>query len=481
MPRCFCIACLIVAAALAILALITPTSAYAQGPVSFINDVAPIFKENCFACHDAKKRNGKLDMTSFEKFMAGGGSDSPIAAGKPEESYLMELVLAKGKKRMPPEGKGQPLSKAQIAVLERWIKAGAKLDQGIEPKADLVKELRVRWKPPVPPITYAFPAIINAVAFTPDGKQLVAGGHHEITVWSLPEGKLVKRLRTRAERAYAMAFLPTGLLVVAGGRPGQEGDLRVFDLNASGKTEDGVIILDGVNDKKVMRHQLLDSDDAVLALAISPDGKKLASGGCDRVVRVWDISAGIDKAKLDQSVENHADWVLALALAADGKHLFSASRDKTAKIWDLAAKESVLTFPDHQNPVYGVAIKADGKVGYSAGEDKQLRSWNAIAEGKQLKVLGGHGDIIIKLLMHPKQPILITASADKTVRLWNADTGAVQKTLSGLTDHVFALAVSADGTQLAAGSYAGEVAVWKIPDGSLVKTFNASPGYQAKK
>jgi WD40 repeat protein len=219
----------------------------------------------------------------------------------------------------------------------------------------------------------------------------------------------------------------------------------------------------------------------VLALALSPDGKKLAAGGCDRVVRVWDVSAGYASAKLEQSIENHADWVLGLALAADDKHLFSASRDKTAKVWDLVAKESVLTFPDHQAPVYGVAVKTDGKTGFSVGEDKQLRAWNAGGEGKQIRATPGHNDFVLKLIAHPTQPLLLTASADKTVQVWNVDSGKAVRTLAGLTDHVFALAVSPDGNLVAAGSYAGEVAVWKLADGAIVKQFNASPGYVAKK
>ena len=480
--RCFCIACAIAAGALALLAMLSaPSAAHAQNkPASFINDVAPILKENCYACHDAKKRSGKLDMTSFEKFMAGGNSDSPVSAGKPDDSYILELVKAKGKKRMPPEGKGKQLSKEQVAVIENWIAQGAKLDAGVDPKADLIRELRLRWRPPVAPAAYKFATIINAIVFTPDGKHLVTGGHHELLVWSL-DGKLEKRIWTRAERAYGMAFTPDGKLVVAGARPGQEGDVRVYDINGPGQTSQGVSMLNGVDDPKVMLKQLLDSDDSVLALAISPDGKRLAAGGCDRVVRVWDISAGVLKAKLEQSIENHADWVLGVTFAPDGKHLLTASRDKTAKVWDLSTKESVMTFPDHQNPVYAVAVKANSKVGYSVGEDKQLRIWNAVAEGKQVKAIGGHQGAVLRLLADPKQPLLITASADKTVRVWNADSGAAVKTLSGLNDEVFALALSPDGKMVAAGSYLGEIAIWKIPEGTVVKTFNASPGYVLKK
>jgi hypothetical protein len=471
----FCILCGVIAALAAWLILGHVPTANAQAkPVSFINDVAPILKENCFACHDAKKRSGKYEMTNFEKLLG----EEHVVPGKSAESLVHTLIASKTERRMPPKKENlAPLAQPQIDTIRQWIEQGAKLDTGIDPKADLVRELRVRWKSPPPPAVYPYPAIINALAFTPDNKQIVAGGHHELTVWNVADGKLLKRIYTRAERAYAMAFLPDGKLVVAGGRPGQEGDLRIFDINGPGKDDKGVAILDGVNDPKVMLKQLLDVDDSVLCLAISPDGKKLACGGCDRIVRVWDIAGGFANAKLEQSIENHADWVLGVALAADGKHLLTCSRDKTAKVWDLSTKESVLTFPDHQNGVFGVAVKADSKVGFSAGLDKQLRMWNSTGEGKQIRALGGHNDDILKLVQHATQPILVTTSADKTVKVWDANSGANTKTLTGMNDHVFAAAISPDGTLVAAGAYDGEVKVWKVADGSLVKGFNASPGY----
>jgi hypothetical protein len=480
---CVCVLCAVAAAVAYFLLFAGAQTASAQDkgkPVSFINDVAPILKENCFACHDAKKKAGKYDMTTFEKMMAGGANGDPVAPGKPAESDLHTLMVTADQRRMPPRDKGEAVPKDKAEVIARWIKEGAKLDAGLDAKADVVKELRVRWQPPAPPKAYPYPTIVNALAFTPDAKQLVVGGHHELTVWEVAAGKLVKRVRTRAERAYGLAFLPDGKLVVAGGRPGQEGDLRVYDLSAKGKTEDGVEVLDGVSDKKVLVKHLLDVEDSVLCVSVSPDGKRLAAGGCDRAVRVWDLSGGLDKAKLEQTVENHADWVLGCALTADGKYLVTAGRDKTAKVWDLKAKESVVTFPEHQNIVYGVAVKPDGSAGFSVGADKQLRTWKPNGEGKQVKNAAGHGDEVFKVVANPKQPVLATSSADKTVRLWNLDTLAAGKTLSGLTDFVYAVAFSADGELVAGGSYDGEVRIWKVGDGSLVKGFNASPGYVPK-
>jgi WD40 repeat protein len=490
---CFCILCAALAAALAFLLIsLSPPSALASAPpapapaaskakagaISFINDVAPILKESCFGCHGAKNPKGKLDMTRFESLRHGGTKDDPVADGKPEESYLIDVLTATGKKRMPPIESGESLPKAKIDLIARWIKEGAKLDAGVKKDADLLRELRIRWSPPPPLAAYPFPVTVTALAFTPDGKKLVVGGHHELNVYDPATGKLEKRIRTRARRAMAMLFLPDGKVAVAGGRPGEEGDVRIYDLNGGKpRVEGDVTYLDGVSDPGVMVKQLLDADDEVLCLALSADGKKLASGGCDRLVNVYDLSTGYDKAKVEASIENHADWVLGVAFSPDGKQLYTSSRDKTAKVWDLTTKESVLTFPDHQNTVYGVAVKADGKAGYSAGEDNQLRMWNTTGPnaGKAIRATGGHGKAVLKLVAVPKKPLLVTCSADATVRVWNDNLGAV-RTLTGFGDHVYAVAVSPDGNLVAAGAFNGEVRVWNLNDGKPVKDFNASPG-----
>src|SRR5215213_8754207 len=106
----------------------SPQSASAQPKqVSFINDVAPILKENCFTCHDAKKKSGKYDMTTFEKLMAGGAGGESIEPGKPEKSDLHDLIVTKDDRRMPPKDKGEAVPAEKAAVIAQWIKEGAKI------------------------------------------------------------------------------------------------------------------------------------------------------------------------------------------------------------------------------------------------------------------------------------------------------------------------------------------------------------------
>jgi hypothetical protein len=482
---CYCILCAVLGLALAWLLFFTPTSVHAQGPkgpVSFINDVAPILQKNCFACHDAKKKKGKLEMTTWENFRKGGSKEDPIEAGKSKDSVIIGVLTSMKADRMPPKEAGDPLKAEQIAIIAKWIDEGAKLDKEIDPKADLVRELRIRFVPPQPFVSYKFPTLINALAFTPDSKRIVVGGNHELTVWDAATGKLVRRVFTRAERAHAMAFLPDGKLVVAGGRPGQEGDVRIYNIDGGApKDFGGVPAVDGVNDKSVFVKELLQVEDSILALAVSKDGTKIAAGGTDRMVRVFDVATG----KMEHAIENHADWILGVAFTPDAKALATASRDKTAKVWDLANKESLLTFPDHQNIVNNVAMTPDGVFGLSAGEDGSIRIWQATdkakAIGKATKALAGHTKAVFRLASYAdaKNPMIASCSADMTVRLWNPVAGTPLKTLTGLTDWVYAVAISPDGQLVAGGAANGEVRIWKTGDGMVFSSFNATPGYVA--
>ena len=109
---CVCILCTALALSLAVVLMFTATPSASAAPpakkgkISFINDVAPIFKENCFACHDAKKKKGKLDMTTFENLRKGGDNEDPIVPGKPGDSHMVLLLNTGDAKRMPPKEAG---------------------------------------------------------------------------------------------------------------------------------------------------------------------------------------------------------------------------------------------------------------------------------------------------------------------------------------------------------------------------------------
>jgi len=148
-------------------------------------------------------------------------------------------------------------------------------------------------------------------------------------------------------------------------------------------------------------------------------------------------------------------------------------------VWDLKAKESVYTFPDHQNIVYAVAVNKASTQGFSVGADRVLRSWKLAGEAKPTKPNTFHSDEVFKIAVSSKDGMIATASADKSVRLWDAAGTASKTALQGLTDYAFAVAFSPNGSLVAGGDYAGEVVVWNPSDAKVVVKFNASPGFTA--
>lgn len=437
-----------------------PEAAAAAGAVSFIRDVAPILVQNCIACHNAKKAESKYVMTSFAQLAKGGqqGEGITLEPGDPDASRFVELLRADGSPRMP--YKQDPLPPEKLAVIERWVKEGAKYDGG-ERGEDWTVVLR-KSTPVVVPEAYPVTVPITALAFSPDGREVAASGFHEVTLWKAGDGALDRRLRGQGERVYEIAYSPDGRwMATASGDPGQAGGVTLWISEPGG------------GGKPV--RDLLESTDSVFAVAFSPDGKRLAAAGADRAIRVWEVESG----KLVALIEDHADWVLDVAFSPDGKRLASASRDKTCKVFDLAKKESLVTFPGHAQTVYSVAFSADGKTVASGGEDALIRVWNADDDGKQLRQFGGFGGPVFKLQYTPDGKTLAACSSDKSVRVFDPATGAQKFALQGHSDWVYTLAVAPDGKTLASGSWDGEVRLWTLADGKAGRIIVAAPGFKA--
>src|SRR5271157_4824481 len=108
--------------------------------ISFRNDVAPILVANCVGGHSQGRpglARGKLDLTSFAKLMQGTPKENVIAPEKPDESHLVLRVKGEETPRMPQGGNNNGLSEEAIGKIEQWIKTGARLDAGLDPKVEM--------------------------------------------------------------------------------------------------------------------------------------------------------------------------------------------------------------------------------------------------------------------------------------------------------------------------------------------------------
>lgn len=109
----------------------------APSTVDYLTQVKPLLRERCFACHGSLKQQAGLRLDTVAAMVRGGDSGAVIAKGNPGQSPLIARVAtADIAERMPPEHEGEPLSETQVAILRRWIEAGAVSPANEQPEAD---------------------------------------------------------------------------------------------------------------------------------------------------------------------------------------------------------------------------------------------------------------------------------------------------------------------------------------------------------
>lgn len=168
----------------------------------------------------------------------------------------------------------------------------------------------------------------------------------------------------------------------------------------------------------------------VTCVAISPDGKTIATGATDGTIKLWD---GITFKQLASLPAAHAGGVRAVQFSPDGKVLASGGGDKIARLWDVTVEKPVVLFKleGHEGAVNAVAFSPDGKrLAAGTGVSKKsgvVQIWDATT-GKPAFKLEGHEDVVTCLVFHPKTDHLASGGADKKIRVWDLKEKVTQYT-----------------------------------------------------
>lgn len=430
-----------------------PSKTTSLPPVSFRREIAPIFIKKCLICHNPDKAKGDFRMHSFAALTnRGSGKSPPILPGQPSQSKLYQLITTLDEEDRMPQ-KDQPLPDPLIRLIERWIQEGAVFD-GPSSETPLAS-LLPRPVYPAPPAAYSRPVPILALAFSPVRPELAASGYHEVTIWDARTGQFIRRINNLPQRIQDLEFSPEGKwLAVAGGSPGQAGEMVLLDpLSGSIATIFGTC------------------PDSVLVVKFSPDGSHLAFAGADNTIHFHELESGKELWRIEQ----HADWVMHLAFNPDGSRLASASRDKTARVLNTKTGELESTYVGHQAPVLSVAFHPQGHQVCTIGRDNKIHIWE-VSEARKVAEISGFEDDLLRLLVRGDRiyisgadPILYEYSWEKRNRL---------QPFRGHRDWVYALAWDEQSQQLASGAFDGEVCVWNPDSGALVRRFFAAPGFR---
>ncbi|HEV3138747.1 MAG TPA: c-type cytochrome domain-containing protein [Pirellulales bacterium] len=301
---------------------------------------------------------------------------------------------------------------------------------------------------------------LRALAYSADGSLLASAGENNLVrTWTTDTGAPVESFEGHKGAVLAAAFTADGSVL-------------------SGAT-DGSTILWNPSPAWTLERRIGNVDDPatfvdrVIALAFSPDGKLLATGGGEPSrsgeLKLFNVADG----SLARAIPDaHSDTIFGLDFSPDGLYLASSAADRFVKVFNVAAGTHYRSFEGHTHHVLAVAWKSDGKVLASCGADNVIKIWDFIT-GDQRRTTAPFGKEITSIHFVAATPKVFVSSGDKTVRLLNTDNGAVERSFAGSNDFMYSTATSADGRIGIAGGQDSVMFLWLIDSGQLLKSFEA--------
>lgn len=291
------------------------------------------------------------------------------------------------------------------------------------------------------------PAAVPAVAWSPQGELLAIATGPEVRLLS---GTEVKSTLTAGKTVRSLAFSPDGAQLAVG-------------------MYQKIVLWDVANSKE--QRTLKGPRAYVTGLAWSPDGLKLAASSEDEVARVWTLAG--EEAPVVLS--GHAYPVTGVAWSADGQTVATVAGDDTRltkpgelKLWDTQTWQARVTATDHKQAALCVAFSPDSKLVASGGLDERVILYN-LPSGEPVGFYGGHSRPVNTLAFVPKSSLIVSGSGGgfkgmHEIRLWRSDTGEdLTAEEEAHEAKVNSVAVSADGTKIAAGSQDRSVTLWQLP------------------
>jgi WD40 repeat protein len=378
------------------------------------------------------------------------------------------------------------------------------------------------------------------ISLTRDGLLVLSASEDGLLrVWDIESGRELRTVDTELYRPVALALAADNTIVAAASR---EGSVEVWDFQSGARlhtpgtqtprltalgvmangrraitaSEDGGLRLWNL-DVESAAQQLPGHGNSVRALAVTVDGRHAISGSRDLTLKVWDLPSGRETATL----VGHRSDVVGVALSSDCRRAVSASLDHTLRVWDLATGNTLFILAGHTGRVTAVALSGDGRltvyamddgtVGvrstYGGNEAHSLKIgklsicsvavrpdgrevvcgcldgtigiWD-INTGNQLGVLEGrHERAVNSVVITNDGDFAITASSDRTVRVWNLKEGVEVRRLVGHTAAVNQVAITPGRDLAVSASDDQSIRLWELATGTTLASFRGESAFKS--
>ncbi len=429
----------------------------AESPPATFQAVHGIFEKHCLDCHDSKEPEGNLVLDSFDTLMKGGETGGALVIGKSADSLIVKMIEGRferdGKTLIMPPRKKKKLTADEIATIKSWIDSGAPAPD----KSELaIKELVVPKI--IPKVAPRNP--VNALAYSPAQKVLAVARYGSIDLIAPDSRNKLRSLRGHRGNVNGVVFSSNGSrLFSVSGENGLLGEVK--EWNAA----DGSLLRTWQGHK-----------DTIYSVALSSDGKTLATGSYDQKIKLWDVATGTEL----KTLSGHNGAVFGLSFRPDGKILASASADSTVKLWDVNKGERRDTLAQSAKEVYAVAFSADGKKLFAGGVDNRIRVWQVSETAAEttnpiLESRFAHEGAILRLCFSSDGRLLLSAADDRSIKLWNAVEMRERFVLEKQSDWCVGLAFVSADQRIVAGRLDGTVGFYQTSDGKIVSTGSPSP------
>ncbi|KAG8724331.1 hypothetical protein FRC09_020064 [Ceratobasidium sp. 395] len=235
---------------------------------------------------------------------------------------------------------------------------------------------------------------------------------------------------------------------------------------ASGSAGHTVCIWDS-HTGQIVAGPLVGHTDAVNTVAFSLDNDRVVSGSVDNTIRIWDRTTG---RLVAGPFEGHTDDVRSVMFSPNGCHLASGSDDCTVRIWDATNGQAMVHLcSGHTSWVLSVAYSPSGDFVASGSSDYSIRIWNAKNGESYLGPLNGHSGSVCSVRYSPTGSFIVSGSNDHTVRIWNPHSGdLIAGPFEGHTDIVRSVAYSPDGAHIVSSSQDHTIRIWDAQTGKTV-------------
>ncbi|MCE7985169.1 MAG: hypothetical protein DYG89_28685 [Caldilinea sp. CFX5] len=302
---------------------------------------------------------------------------------------------------------------------------------------------------------------VGSAIFSLDGQQVASGGgDRTVHVWEVASGHLLRTMQGHSQGVNKVSCSPDGKLIATAC---EDGKVRLFAYPASSAPTATVL---APADLTVLTGHTKE----VTAVAFSPAGQLLASGGADCAIHLWQMPGG----QLQQTLDGHRSWVRTLLFHPNGQLLFSCASDWSIRVWHLTSGEQIHLLQSQKGSTWSVALHPNGETIAAGNTVHTVYLWPTYKVDQAL-ALHGHSAWITAVAFSPNGQLLASASGDQTIRLWDAATGDAHAVLTGHQDWVNSIAFGGppglDGQWLVSGSSDHTVRVWEVATGRLLQTF----------